>query len=123
MPHNPVEDPSDRGALVDRSVAYIQGNPVLRIALIATVIDHIAAIVMVLAHRLSVEWAGVLVLFSVMSWFFAVCVPVMNRSVRRRMGADASHYWGEVVEMFGRFFLFLITILYTAALVFAAVGF
>ena len=122
LPHIPVEDPSDRGSLTDRSFAYVQSNPVLRLALVATVIDHLAAIVLVLARRLAVEWAGVLVLFNVLSWFFAVCVPVMNRSVRVRMGVDGSSALGALVEMFGRFFLFLVTVLYTAALVFAAVG-
>lgn len=107
---------------MDRSFAYVRSNPVLRVALVATVVDHLAAIVMVLTRHLSAEWGGALGLFSVMAWFFAVCLPLMNRSVRMHLGGKGVGYWEEVVEMFGRFFLCLVTVLYTATLVFAAVG-
>jgi lysylphosphatidylglycerol synthetase-like protein (DUF2156 family) len=120
-PHIPVEDPS-QGGLIDRSVAYVQSNPILRVALIATVIDHIAAIVLVLTRRLAIELAGVLVLFSVLSWFFAVCMPVMQRTIRHELGARQASYLDELVAMFARFFLFLVTFFYTAGLVWAAVG-
>jgi hypothetical protein len=120
MTQLPVEDPSRQGSLMDRSRAYVRQSLLLRVALLATVVNHLAAITLVATHHLTLEWAGVLVLFSVMAWFFAVCLPLMNRSVRLHLGGQAVGYWGEVVEMFTRFFLCLATVLYTATLVFAA---
>ncbi len=117
MPHLPVEDPYDRGSFVDRSRHYVRASPALRIALVVTAIDHIAAIALVLIGRVSPEVAGVFALFSVFAWYFAVCMPVMNRSVRSRLGAPETGYWGEVVEMFGRVVLCFQTALYSAAVI------
>lgn len=123
MTQLPVEDPYDRGSLVDRSRHYVRASPALRIALYVTAIDHVAAIVLVgVAHRMPPEAAGVFALFSVLAWFFAVCLPVMNRTVRARLGAPEASYWGEVTEMFGRVVLCVQTALYTAAMVFGASG-
>ncbi len=120
MTHLPVEDPYDRGSLADRSRQYVRASPALRIALLLTAIDHIAAIVLVLAGRVAPEVAGVFALFSVLAWFFAVCMPVMTRTVRGRLGATETGYWGEVVEMSGRVVLCFLTVLYTAAVVYVA---
>ncbi len=120
MPHLPVEDPYDHGSLVDRSRQYVRASLPLRIALIVTAVDHIAAIVLVAINRVSPEAAGVFALFSVLTWYFAVCVPVMNRTVRSRLGARETGYWGEVVEMFARVVLCFQTVLYTAAVVYVA---
>lgn len=121
MPHLPVEDPYDRGSLVDRSRHYVRASLALRIALVLTAVDHVAAIALVVAKRVSPQAAGVFALFSVFAWFFAVCMPVMNRTVRSRLGAPETGYWGEVVEMFGRVVLCFQTALYTAAIVWGAV--
>ena len=115
MPHLPVEDPYDQGSLVEQSRLYVRASLALRIALIVTAIDHVAAILLVVLGRVPVEVAGVFALFSVLAWFFAVCMPVMNRAVRRRLGAPETGYWGEVSEMFGRVVLCVATALYTAA--------
>jgi len=115
-PHLPVEDRSERGSLVDRTVEYVRGSLVLRINLIATVAAHFAAVLLVVTDRMRGDVAGMLALLSVMSWFFAVCLPMMNREVRVRMGGSAISYWGEVVEMFGVVALCASTALYTAVL-------
>jgi hypothetical protein len=120
MTHLPVEDPYDRGSLVDRSRHYVRASPALRIALLATAVDHAAAILLVAIGRVAPEVAGVFALFSVLAWFFAVCMPVMTRTVRARLGAPEAGYWGEVVEMFGRVVLCVITALYTAVMVYGA---
>ncbi|MFI5401785.1 MAG: hypothetical protein ACHQ1G_02535 [Planctomycetota bacterium] len=117
MPHLPVEDPFDHGSLVDRSRQYVRASPALRIALVVNAVDHIAALVLVAINRVSPEVAGVFALFSVLTWYFAVCVPVMNRTVRSRLGAQETGYWGEVVEMAGRVVICFQTVLYTAAVV------
>jgi hypothetical protein len=120
-PHLPVEDPYDRGSLVDRSLSYVRASPALRIALWATVVDHVAAILLVVIGRIQhPEVAGVFALFSVLAWFFAVCMPVMNRTLRGSLGAPETGYWGEVVEMFGRVVLCVQTVLYTGIVAFAA---
>jgi hypothetical protein len=120
-PHIPAEGPSDRGSLVDQTVAYVRSNLLLRIAMIVTAIDYLAAIVLVLLGKMDGEMAGLLALFSILSWFFAVCLPVMNRELRVQMGGARSFYWSEVVEMFFRVVLFVVTGFYTALLAYAAV--
>lgn len=122
MTHLPVEDPYDRGSFVDRSRDYVRASPALRIALLATVIDHAAAVVLVAVGRVSPEVAGIFALFSVLAWFFAVCIPVMNRTVRVRLGAPEAGYWGQVVEMLGVAVLCAATALHTAAVVYGAAG-
>jgi hypothetical protein len=117
MTHLPVEDPYDHGSLADRSREYVRASLALRIALVATAANHLAAIVLVLIGRVSVEMAGVFALFSVLAWFFAVCLPVMNRTVRERLGGQETGYWSELVEMFGRVVLCLQTGLYSAAVI------
>ena len=123
MTHLPVEDPYDRGSLVDRSRQYVRASPALRIAFLVTAADHIAAVILVAAGRASPEVAGVFALFSVLAWFFAVCMPVMKRIVRVRLGGSETGYWGEVVEMFGVVVLCVQTVLYTAAVVYGVAGY
>jgi hypothetical protein len=120
MTHLPVEDPYDQGSLAERSREYVRASPALRIALIATAIDHVAAIALVAIKRVSLEIAGAFALFSVLAWFFAVCMPVMNRTVRAHLGATEAGYWNEVLEMFFRVLLCTETALYTAAVIYGA---
>ena len=122
MTHLPVEDPYDRGSLVDRSRQYVRASMALRIALLITAVDHVAAVVLAAVGRVSPEVAGVFALFSVLAWFFAVCMPVMNRTVRSRLGAPETGYWEEVVEMAGTVVLCVATALYTAAVVYGVAG-
>jgi len=120
-PQIPVEGPSDRGSLAEQTVAYVRGNLMLRIAMIVTAIDYLAAIALVLTGKMAGELAGLLALFSILSWFFAVFLPVMNRELRVQLGGARFFYWSEVVEMFFRVVLFVVTVLYTALLAYAAV--
>jgi hypothetical protein len=121
MPHLPLEDPSDRSSLVEQTITYVRSSPLLRAAFVVTVVDHVGAIALVALGLLHGEWAGFLALLSVLSWFFAVCMPVMNREVRARLGGERSTYWGEVFEMFFRVALCAITVLYTAFLIGSAI--
>ena len=116
MAHLPVEDPYDDGSLVDRSREYVRTSPALRIALVATAVNHVAAIALAAIGLVSMAMVGVFALFSTLAWFFAVCLPVMNRSVRAHFGAPEG-YWSEVVEMFGRAVLCIQTALYTAGII------
>jgi hypothetical protein len=118
-PFLPVEDPSDRGSLADRTLAYVRENPVLRITLVLTMVDHAGALVLLALGLLTPQSTGLLVLLNVLGWFFAVALPVMNREVRVRMGAEPVGYWGEVVEIFARVVLCALTGLYSAALLLA----
>jgi hypothetical protein len=118
-PFLPVEDPSDRGSLSDRSLAYVRGNAVLRVTLVLTVVDHVAVLFLLAFGKLTAQSAGLLILLSVLGWFFAVALPVMNREVRHRLGVAPVGYWGEVVEIFARVVLCALTGLYTALLVLA----
>jgi len=119
-PHIPIEGPSDRGSLVDQTVAYVRGNLLLRIAMTVTAIDYLVAIALVLTGKMAGDSAGLLALFSILSWFFAVFLPVMNRELRVQLGGARFFYWSEVVEMFFRVVLFVVTGFYTAVLAFAA---
>jgi len=120
-PQIPIEDPSDRGSLADRTVAYVRSRRILRVMLVATVLDHVIAILLVVAGRLTGEMAGLLALLSVLSWFFAVCLPVMNRELRIRLSGREYSYWGEVAEMFSVVALTAVVVLYTATLIGAMV--
>ncbi|HEX5138551.1 MAG TPA: hypothetical protein VFY93_16380 [Planctomycetota bacterium] len=110
---------------MDRSLSYVRSSPALRIALWVTALDHVAVIALVVGRRIEhPETAGVFALFSVLAWFFAVCMPVMNRTLRARLGAPETGYWSEVVEMFGCVVLCVQTALYTGVVAYAtAVGF
>jgi hypothetical protein len=116
----PAEDPYDRDSLAERSIHYVRSSVALRIALLATAFDHAAAIALVLMGRVPAGVAGVFALFSVLAWFFAVCLPVMNRTVRVRLGVPETGYWGEVVEIFGQVVLCVQSVLYTAMVVYGA---
>ncbi|MHC4931339.1 MAG: hypothetical protein ACYTGV_04020 [Planctomycetota bacterium] len=118
----PVEDPSRRESLSERTATYIRQNVTLRVLLAVTVIDHLAAIALVLTGRLPLSVAGTLALISVMTWFFAVPLPLMNRAIRDHAGVRARSQLGELVETFGRVVLFAITGCYTYLLVMAAVS-
>jgi hypothetical protein len=124
-PHLPVEDPYDGGSLMDRSLSYVRSSAALRIALWVTAFDHLAALALVIVGRIRrPESAGVFALFSVLAWFFAVCLPVMNRTLRGRLGVPEVGYWSEVVEIFGCVVLCVQTALYTGVVAYAAaVGF
>ncbi len=119
-PHLPIEDPSERGSLADRTVAYVRAHPLLRILLVVTVIDYVLAILLVVTGRMDGQIAGIVALFSVLSWFFAVCIPVMNRELRLRLSGSPSSYWTEVADMFWRVLLCAVTGLYTVLLIRAA---
>lgn len=118
-PFLPVEDPSDRGSLAERTFAYVRANPLLRIMLVVTVVNHAGAVALLLLGFLGAEIAGLLIMLSVLTWFFAVALPVMNREVRLRLQGEATGYWSEVVEMFARVVLCAQTGLYTALLIMA----
>ena len=118
-PQLPVEDPTRRGSLTDRITTYVWGNPVLRWVLIVTLADHVAAIALLLVGLVSPAIAGLLALFSGLTWFFAVVLPMMNREVRTHVGVQTGGYWSELVEMFGRVVLCLQTGLYTVMLIWA----
>jgi len=118
----PVEDPSRRESLSERTATYVRQNVVLRVLLAITVVDHLAAIALVLAGRLPPGVAGTLALISVMTWFFAVPLPLMNRAIRDRAGVSARSHLGDLVERFGRVVLFAITGCYTYLLVMAALS-
>ncbi len=118
-PHTSLEEPAPRGSVVNRSTSYVWGNPALRGALMVTFVDHAGAVVMVIMGLLSAAMAGLLALLSVLTWFFAVVLPMMNREVRVNVGVDSTSYWGELVEMFGRVVLVAQTGLYSALLVYA----
>ncbi|MCK6458357.1 MAG: hypothetical protein L6Q95_00505 [Planctomycetes bacterium] len=122
-PHLPVEDPYDGGSLMDRSLSYVRSSKALRIALWVTAIDHAAVLALVIAGRIErPEAAGVFALFSVLAWFFAVCMPVMNRTLRARFGEPETGYWSELVEMFGCVVLCVQTAFYTGIVAWAAAG-
>ncbi|MDH3590406.1 MAG: hypothetical protein OER88_00905, partial [Planctomycetota bacterium] len=104
------------------SVAYVRSSVLLRWILVITVVDHVAAIAMVSFGLLHAKMAGYLALLSVLSWFFAVVLPMMNRTLRTHAGQDATGYWGELMEGFFRVVLAAQTGLYAAFLIQAALG-
>jgi len=118
----PMRDPSSGSSLADRTLAYVRANLLLRTLVLVTAADHLLAILLVVTGRLHGEVAGVLVLFSVLSWFFAVLLPVMNRELAARSGAPSALHWGDRAAVFFRFLLCVVTLFYTAVLARVALG-
>lgn len=116
-PHLPIEDPSDRSSLVDRTTAYVWASRLLRVLFILTVIDHVAALLLVAAGAMAGFVAGLVAFFSVLAWFFGVLMPVMNREVRIRFGVEGQSHWGDVTEMFCQVALCLVTGVHTVVIV------
>ncbi|MHC4957103.1 MAG: hypothetical protein ACYTGN_01920 [Planctomycetota bacterium] len=118
-PHFPAEDPSCSGSFAERTAAYVWGHVLLRWMLVLTLVNQVAALVIIAVGALSPAMAGLLVLLSVLTWFFAVVLPLMNREVRTNLGAPRHSYFSEVVEVFGRVVLFAQTTGCTALLIYA----
>lgn len=108
--------------LVDRTSAYVRSNPLLRALLALTLADFAGSAILAALGKLMWSMAGLLVLLSGLTWFFGVILPIMNRTVRESLGATPESYWGSVVEKFARIVLCAQTGMYTAILVFIAVG-
>jgi len=108
--------------LVERTTEYVGANPLLRAMLALTIADFAGSALLALIGKLSWSWAGMLVLLSLFTWFFAVMLPIMNRTVRESLGAPPESYWGGVVEKFARIVLCAQTGIYTAILVYVALG-
>jgi hypothetical protein len=106
----------------ERTATYVRGNPLLRALLLLTFVDYAGSATLAFMGRLNWQMAGFLVLLSLMTWFFAVAVPILNRSVRENLGANPRSYWGGVVEKFARVVLCAQTGLYTALLIYVALG-
>ena len=103
-----------------RTAVYVRRLWSLRWALILTCINHGLALVLIALGDLTLQLGGFLVMLSVLTWFFGVALPVMNREVRIRMGGEGSTYWSDVVEQFARVVVCLQALLYTIALCWAA---
>ena len=106
----------------ERTAAYVRRNPLLRALLLLTFLDYVGSATLAFLGLLNWQMAGFLVLLSLLTWFFAVAMPMLNRSVRENLGADPRSYWGGVVEKFARVVLCAQTGLYTALLVYIALG-
>jgi len=115
-PHLPIEDPSERDSLVEQTTGYVRQSKLLRVLLVLTLADYAMAVLAVFLGRLGLEMAGFLVLLSMLAWFFAVGMPVMNREIDLRAGIR-NRYWREVAEMFCRVVLCAFTAIFTALLV------
>jgi len=109
-------------SIVERTSAYVRGNPLLRALLFLTLADYAGSAALAALGLLNWQMAGFLVLLSMLTWFFAVLMPQMTRSVRENLGATPHSYWGGVVEKFARIVLFAQIGLYTALLVYIALG-
>ena len=117
-----MADPQLPASIADRTAAYVRANPLLRALLLLTLIDYAGSATLSACGLLNWKMAGFLVLLSLLTWFFAVIMPILNRSVRENLGASPHSYWGGVVEKFARVVLCAQTGLYTALLIYIAVG-
>jgi len=115
-PQIPLEDPSPGDSLSQRTAVYIRRSVLLQGVLALTACDHIAALLMVALGTMQAFVAGFLVLLSLLTWFFAVILPVINREVRAHAGVGQT-YLAELVETFGRVVLFAQTGFYTYLLI------
>jgi hypothetical protein len=109
-------------SLSERTTTYVRANPLLRALLLLTLVDYAASAALAGLGMLHWQMSGFLVLLSMLTWFFAVIMPILTRSVRADLGANPRSYWGGVVEKFARVVLCAQTGLYTALLIYIALG-
>lgn len=107
---------------VDRTTAYVRGNVLLRGLALMTGLNISGGALLAFVGTLRWDMTGYLVLLTLLTWFFAVAVPVMNRAVREQAGADPKSYWGGVVEVFARVVLCAQTGMHASILIYAALG-
>jgi len=112
------ESPSE--TLAGRTALYVRRRRSLRWALIVTCINHLLAIVLISLGHMTLAMGGFLGMLSVLTWFFGVALPMMNREVRFQLGGDRTGYWSDLVERFARMVVCLQTLLYSVALCWAA---
>ena len=112
----------DETPFVDRTTAYVRRHPLLRAMALLTAINYLLSLILGVRGQLSWVAIGYLVMLSVLSWFFAVGIPMMNRAIRERAGVDPTGYWGGVVEVFARVVLCAQTGIYSFLLVQFALG-
>ena len=74
--------------LVGRTALYVRRRWSLRWALILTCINHGLAVVLISLGHMNLQLGGFLGLLSVLTWFFGVALPVMNREVRIQLGGE-----------------------------------
>ena len=94
----------------------------LRVLVGITAVNYSGSALLAARGDLRWEFAGYLVMLSLLSWFFAVGIPMMNRAIRERFGLVPVSYWGGVVEIFARVVLCAQTGLHSAMLVYSALG-
>lgn len=97
-------------------------HPLLRVLVGLTLLNCAATALMAAGGLLPWEAGGYLVLLSILTWFFGVTLPMMNRAVREHMGAEPVGYWGSVVELFARVVICVQTGLHTSLLVWQGFG-
>ena len=110
------------GTLVERTSAYVAGHPLLRVLVALTFLNYAGSVALAARGELTWEFAGYLAILSILTWFFGVLLPMMNRGIRERFGQDPVGYWGGVVEIFARVVLCVQTGLYSALLTSRALG-
>ena len=115
-PQIPLDDPSANPSLSQRTALYIRASVLLQGVLVLTACNHVAVLVLLVLGITSPSMAGFLVLLSLLTWFFAVVLPVINRAVRAHAGVGQTEL-GDLVERFGRLVLFAQTGFYTYLLV------
>jgi len=113
---SPVDQPSRIATLLDRVSDGVRRSLLLRMVLVLSVANYAGAALFALAGRLPWALAGVLTALSLLTWYFGLGVPLLNREVHERLGSQRFRYWGEVVEMFGRVVLVAHAILFTGML-------
>ena len=115
----PIEDPSESGSLLDRTLEQVRQNLVLRVLLVLTLVDDAAAILLafLMPGAMQPAIAGFMILMSTLAWVFAIGLPAMNRELRTHAKTVRWAYLSALVEMFGRVVLAAVVFIFTAALV------
>ena len=58
----------------------------LRVLVAITLVNYAGSALLAARHDLTWEFAGYLVMLSLLTWFFGVTLPMMNRAIRERVG-------------------------------------
>ncbi|MGQ0613296.1 MAG: hypothetical protein ACT4PV_06125 [Planctomycetaceae bacterium] len=99
----------------------MRSNWYLKTAFYTTLADYAGALLLAASEAVPLGWAGLLILLSLFTWYFAVAMPVMNRAIRSRSTSQRLHYWADVVERFGLIVVCAHSVLFAGMLVVLAV--
>ncbi len=116
-----TQDSPRNASLLERATDYVRSNWYLKTAFYTTLADYAGALLLAASGAVPLGWAGLLILLSLFTWYFAVGMPLMSRTIHSRSTSERIRYWADVVERFGLIVVCAHSVLFAGMLVCLAV--